>query len=246
MSKRRSLMSSKVHVKLNGEIMDSWAQIIANIHAGKHKELYAPGNYKKMDLGNDGVLNCVLIGFDKDYKPSGGTAPTSWFTKELTKVTTARPLHPFMSVQGEYGSKSQARGGLKSVLDGTIKPKMPEVVRNNLVTVRKSFYAQTWPNPSDSYPSYWYQKYSNSTELFVPNQTEMTNGYLSAMGSSAKIKCVAGETSPSEWPLRDNGYSRDVGASYTTEWHWKVDTSGAVNKNNNNYTYYHIPIGFCL
>lgn len=59
-------MASRPHVKKNGEILDSWEEIIANIHAGKHKEIYAPGNYKKMDLGNDGVLNFVLLGFDND------------------------------------------------------------------------------------------------------------------------------------------------------------------------------------
>ncbi len=245
-------MASRPHVKKNGEIVDSWEEIIENIHSGKHKEIYAPGNYKKMDLGDDGILNCVLLGFDKHTKSSGGKAPTSWLSKELTATTTAYAREPFATCSSHNGTHTALSNGIKARLDNVIKPKMPEVVRKNLVTITVYFNASGFHDPSNSYPSAYTGTFSAPTELFVPSQEELSRSgiFASLLGSNTlRVKCCAGSTTPAKWPTRDCGAQSSVNTS-GTRWNWEVSEAGAIKQcpgsSSMKYGIYHLPVGFCL
>ncbi len=78
------------------EITDSWDTIITNIDNGTYADKYKIGNYKPLDLGEDGVINMQIVAMDADELTSGGRAPITFVFMELTSTgsTNLLPLFP--------------------------------------------------------------------------------------------------------------------------------------------------------
>ncbi|MCD7918655.1 MAG: CotH kinase family protein [Clostridiales bacterium] len=86
----------------DAEIEDDWETILANIEAGT--ATYAVGNYKELDLGDEGTVTMQIVGKGKDTLADGtGTATYSWISKEL--LATSHRMNP--SLVTEYDYKEQ-------------------------------------------------------------------------------------------------------------------------------------------
>ena len=122
------------------EIEDDWDTIIANINDGSYADKYEIGNYKPLNLGEEGIVNMQLVAKEADTLSDGsGLATTTWISIELLK--TAKRMNP------AYDSSTNTGGGiggwetseLRSYLSTTIKPLIPENVRGSIKAVQKAY-----------------------------------------------------------------------------------------------------------
>lgn len=122
------------------EIEDDWDTIIANINDGSYADKYEIGNYKPLDLGEEGIVNMQLVAKKSDTLSDGsGLTSTTWISIELLK--TAKRMNP------AYDSSTHTGGGiggwetseLRSYLSTTIKPLIPENVRGSIKAVQKAY-----------------------------------------------------------------------------------------------------------
>lgn len=152
------------------EIEDDWDTIIANINDGSYADKYEIGNYKPLNLGEEGIVNMQLVAKEADTLSDGsGLAATTWISIELLK--TAKRMNP------AYDSSTNTGGGvggwetseLRSYLSTTIKPLIPENVRGSIKAVQKAYLAQ------DS--SLQQFEGECSDELWVPSVREVCYDY---------------------------------------------------------------------
>lgn len=124
------------------EIEDDWDTIIANINDGSYADKYEIGNYKPLNLGEEGIVNMQLVAKEADTLSDGsGLTATTWISIELLK--TAKRMNP------AYDSSTNTGGGvggwetseLRSYLSTTIKPLIPENVRGSIKAVQKAYLA---------------------------------------------------------------------------------------------------------
>lgn len=122
------------------EIEDDWDTIIANINDGSYADKYEIGNYKPLDLGEEGIVNMQLVAKESDTLSDGsGLTATTWISIELLK--TAKRMNT------AYDSSTHTGGGiggwetseLRSYLSTTIKPLIPENVRGSIKAVQKAY-----------------------------------------------------------------------------------------------------------
>ena len=78
------------------EITDPWDAILAACADGTYAGKYKIGNYKPLDLGDEGIIRMQIVARDKDALADGpGTAHFSWIGMELLK--TAKNMNPVHS-----------------------------------------------------------------------------------------------------------------------------------------------------
>ena len=124
------------------EIEDDWDTIIANINDGSYADKYEIGNYKPLDLGEEGIVNMQLVAKKSDTLSDGsGLTATTWISIELLK--TAKRMNPAYDSSTNTGG---CIGGwetseLRSYLSTTIKPLIPENVRGSIKAVQKAYLA---------------------------------------------------------------------------------------------------------
>lgn len=124
------------------EIADDWQTIIANVKNGTYREKYKLGNYKRLDLGKEGVFNMQIVAFDTDIKEDGSKAPISWLSMELMK--TNKRWNPRLAKDelGEYVANTGTLGGwesceLRQYYQTTLYGLIPQVVKAGITAVRK-------------------------------------------------------------------------------------------------------------
>ena len=130
--------NTDIQVKFFETINDSWEEIIANINNGTYADRYHIGDTKALDLGAEGIIKMQIVAFNADELAGGeGKAAITWISKQLLK--TPHRINPLSRrdaeetiVQGSWG-KSEMR----KYLNETIKPLIPETVRNAIKPVRK-------------------------------------------------------------------------------------------------------------
>ena len=119
-------------------ITDTWSQIIANVSNGTYSTKYHIGDTKKIDLGTEGEVIMTIVGIDTDdLADNSGKAPITWISKQLLK--TSHRMNP------SYSSGTEGTGSLggwektemRSYLKETVKPLIPETVRNAIKPVKK-------------------------------------------------------------------------------------------------------------
>ncbi len=195
------------------EITDDWETIRKNVANGIHTTKYKVGNYKSIDLGNEGVINMQIVALGKDTLADGsGTAPITWIGKELLKTTYERMNPKRSGTEGAYTEGTGAIGGwgkseMRTYLKNTIKPMIPDVTRKQIKTVSKTGYAfDTAGNSFQQQTSddVWIPSYR---EIFKSSDAETTGPMYSAVykDSASCIKHVSGNTSASYWWLRSAG-----------------------------------------
>ena len=115
-----------------GEILDSWEVIINNVNNGTYVTKYAVGNYKPLDLGNEGVVNMQIAAIDADDMTSGGKAHITWIAKELLATK-----HNMKNADTDANSwkDSEMRTYLQTDIWALINP----TVQNAIVAVDKTY-----------------------------------------------------------------------------------------------------------
>ena len=115
-----------------GEIRDSWDEIIAAIDDGTARQRYAVGAWKPLDLGEFGVINMQLAGFELDVRADGnGMAATTWIAIEL--LPEKHRMNPDSIGMADGWEKSE----LRAYLQDTVMNAIPTNVRTRLVSVTK-------------------------------------------------------------------------------------------------------------
>ena len=133
----------------------TWDDVIAATKNGKYKD-FEIGAMKELDLGTEGIVHMQIVGIDEDDLADGsGKAPLMYISKEL--LNTSHRMNPARTPSNApYNEGTGTIGGwekseMRTYLKETIKPLIPENVRNAIVDV---------------------VKYSN---IFVPAGTEVRN-----------------------------------------------------------------------
>lgn len=107
----------------------SWEAVFKSIDNGTYASVYKIGDLVPLDLGDEGLVNMQIVAFDADDLADGsGKAPIKWISKEL--------LAKECQMQTE-GYANWGNSKVRSYLQSTIKPLIPEIVRNRIVTVNK-------------------------------------------------------------------------------------------------------------
>ena len=216
------------------EITDTWEQILAAVADGTYSTKYKVGNYKPLDLGNEGTVNMQIAGFNKDTLADGsGTAAISWISKEL--LATSQRMNPARAGDsGNYTEGTGAIGGwekseLRSVLKGTIKPLIPESVRNAIKSVSKTQPAYGTNGKS----------FSQTTEddVWLPSRIEVFYGTYKALfpDDASTKKYRQDETRASWWWLRSGGATEEFDG---------VSGYGGISSNRAQYRNY-VVLCFC-
>lgn len=215
----------------------SWDNIFASIDDGTYATKYSVGQIMPLDLGTEGLVNMQIAAFDADDKADGsGKAPISWISKEL--LATSHRMNPELVTNddGTYQEGTGSIGGwekceMRTYLQNTIKPLIPENVRNNIVSIKKTQTAYDTACTS----------FTQTTEedVWIPSSEECINsGIYTGLyaGYTERIKNKVGSTSSHEWYLREVG---------TSKYLFKYIIKGG-NAGNSDATYsYGIALGFC-
>lgn len=218
-------------------ITDTWPQIIANIGNGTYSTRYQVGDTKKIDLGTEGKVIMTIAGIDTDdLADNSGKAPITWISKQLLKTS-----HRMNPAKQSGTSGTGTLGGweaceMRSYLINTIKPLIPETVRNAIKPVKK--YSRIY-NASGS----TINDVLTTEDVWIPSYKEVLGSGLETLGptysatfpdNTSRIKSKVG-TSVAWWWLRSAG---------TNRYFYYVNADGSDNITNAKVTG-GVALGFC-
>ena len=207
-----------------------WQAVFDSIDAGTYKTDYAIGDLVPLNLGSEGVVNMQIAGFDVDDLADGsGKAPISWISKELLKTQhIMNPKPTGDEGTGAYGGWEKCE--MRTYLKETIKPLIPDTVRNKIVSVIKTQTAYDTTQTS----------FSQTTEddVWLPTRSEMrTEGVYKAIfnDGAMRSKTIVETTSAIRWWNRD----ADNYAAFCC-----INADGVFSSNTASEKY-GIALGFC-
>ena len=188
------------------EITDSWTQILARCANGTALSIYHPGQFKAIDLGDNGTIEFQIIGKNLDELADGsGNAALTWFNRERT-LRFDRRMNPAQNGTtigtGGIGGMEHCEG--QTYLDETIFPLMPQELKNGIKMVKK------------------YTSYKDSSDTRVVN--ELTTHRL--WFASLREMCILGTDSETTGPQYifafpdDEGRKRKAYLSSDTTNYW--------------------------
>ena len=216
-------------------ITDSWETILANENYATD---YAIGDTKYLDLGTEGRHLMEIVGIDVDDRADGqGKAGLTWISKTL--LNTTHRMNP-ANDGGAIGTG--ANGGwlnceMRTYLKETIKPLIPEVVRNGIVEVTKVQSTITdgtmIKDGQTSTEDVWIP---SNHEVFSTTTTYESTGatYTKFVANSDRIKKTLSGAANSWW-LR---------SAYMHYSFLSVYSGGSSDNNNASYAY-RVALGFC-
>ena len=199
------------------EIADSWQDILDSIDDGTYTTKYRIGNYKPLDLGTEGVINMQIVAFNLDpLANDNGYAPVTFVALHLLNTDRQINSNGSTFAQGFDGSWNSC--DLRSYLKDTIKPMIPQAVRNRIVDVTK------YQKIADVNQGYAGVSGSSVDDVWIPAHGEVsttTGNYESQAvkyvdcfkGLDKSIRKKQGSDSASAWWLRtycQGGYSNNV------------------------------------
>lgn len=150
----------------DGEIADTWDQILMSIDDGTARQRYAVGAWKLLDLGEFGTIRMQLAGFELDERVDGqGKAATTWIALDLleTKVRF-NPNHS----EGQIGTGTVGGWGsseLRRWLGEQVEPVIPGGLRERLLTVIKTQSAYTAEGDGETQ--------TTADALWIPSRAEV-------------------------------------------------------------------------
>lgn len=214
-----------------GEILDSWEVAVQKIANGTAP--YVVGNFKPLDLGTEGIVNMQIVASGANASPlaaGGGNASYDFVAKEL--LTTKHAMNSNGSNTGGWENSE-----MRSYLKNTIKPLIPQAVRNAIKEVTKTSYRYDTSNANaTTTDDVWIPSYR---EIFGGTDHESQGPIYSDIYTDAtsRIKSVVGG-SASDWWLR-SAYSHS--SSY---FRYVTANGGALN--DGAYYSYGVALGFSL
>lgn len=224
-------------------ITDTWDQILASISNGTYQSKYQVGDMKKLNLGSEGTVSMKIVAMDTDDLASGnGKAAITWISEQL--LNTKHQMNPARAgEEGNYTEGTGAIGGwdksdMRTYLNNTVKPLIPQAVRNGIKEVTKYSKnyntAGTAVNNVTTTDDVWIPSYR---EIFGGTSQETSGPVYSGVFTDAnsRKKSQLGATSASVWWLR---------SAFSSYNFYNVYTSGNSNYSNAD-TSCGVALGFC-
>ena len=149
-------------MKLRNEIKDTWAEIKEHEADGSFLQRYGIGDYKVIDLGENGIIRFAIRAFGVDSRPDGTKALISWVAADLTKKRY-RMHHDWFGQWGECD--------LRATLSGEVLDSFSEDVRAAIVPVIKKQIAYK--------PDWTCFTERTLDDLWIPSFSEMFEGVYS-------------------------------------------------------------------
>lgn len=127
---------------------NTWEGVFASIDKGTYATDYSIGDTIPLDLGSEGIINMQIAAFDTDNLADGsGKAPITWISKEL--LTTKHRVNQLLKqttgdngeityTEGTGGIGGWEKSELRAYINDSIKPMIPDVVRNGIKKVTKN------------------------------------------------------------------------------------------------------------
>lgn len=223
----------------------TWDEVIAATKTDKYKE-FEIGAMKELDLGTEGVVHMQIVGIDADDLADGsGYAPLTFISKEL--LATNHRMNPARTPSSApYNEGTGAIGGwekceMRTYLKETIKPLIPQNVRNGIKEVTK--YSNIY---NTSGKKVWNSVTTDDVwipsgrEVNLTNANETSGPVYSSLfpDNTSRIKTKTGATSASNWWLR-SAYIGNSGYFNTVHISGSSTTFSASQS-------YGVTLGFCL
>lgn len=219
------------------EITDDWDTIRRNVAANIHHDKYSVGNYKSLDLGDEGTVTMQIVAMNADETEDGSKAPITWVARELLK--TSHRMNAALSgdatsgyVEGTGTIGGWEKSEMRTYLNDTVKPLIPEAVRSRIATVTKTQPAYDTTGASVTQ--------TTLDDVWIPSGDELngsTGLYHEAFPDNAsRVKRKPGSASAEYWWLRSAVNSNIFEYIYST------GTKG----NDFAGRSYNVALGFCL
>lgn len=217
-------------------ISDTWAEIIAN---SDYATDYVIGDTKMLDLGAKGQIYMELVALDTDDKAdNSGKARMTWISKPIIETHAMNATSKTSGSDSGYTAGGWENTDMRAYLKDTIKPLIPEAVRNAIVNVTKV---------SSIYTGGALVKDGQTTtdDVWIPSVHEIFNNtnyettgpvYSSKFNSNAnRIKKNAAGSADSWW-LRSASGANNFGC---------VNNNGSESGSNASGAY-GLVLGFCI
>jgi hypothetical protein len=176
-----------------------WDAVFASIAAGTYATDYSIGDTIQLNLGNYGVVDMQIVGFDVDELSSGGDyASISWASKNLPNVT--HRMHSSTSAHNGWASCE-----MRTWLSSTFFNAIPSDVRSHIVEVKK--YSRCYDSSStlisnnETSDKVWLL---SDREIALGSYQESKGPSYSSIytGNAARIKKRAGTETNKRWWTR--------------------------------------------
>lgn len=190
----------------------SWKRVLKSIEAGTYATDYAIGECVQIYLGDEGVVNAQIAGFDVDLLADGsGYAAITWITKEL--LTTSQRINPSLvtNEDGTYKNGTGSIGGweyseMRSYLKDTVKQLLPKNIANAIVTVQKN--QLSYDTAGESYTQ------TTDDDVWIPSYDEVVGSgstyyALFENKNTNLIKYKPESSSADIWWLRSAGNNKE-------------------------------------
>ena len=212
------------YVQAHKHPTDTLDDVIAASSDGTYATKYKVGDLFDLDLGTEGNVMAQIAAFDAHDKADGnGKAHVSLVA--VHGCNTKHNMNDTNTTEGGWEVSS-----MRSYIGNTIKPLVPEAVRNALVPVTLT---------QDSYTSGSKVTQTTTDDLFILSKPELeTGGVYNALlgGNAARKKSTANSSSASGWWLRsayNSGY-----------FHCVINYGGLSNSGASSS--YQVVLGFCI
>lgn len=219
------------------EITDDWETIRKNVAAGIHQKTYSVGNYKSLDLGDEGTVTMQIVAMDADETEDGGKVPITWVARELLKTSRVMNSRNSNNAEGTGSIGGWEKTALRRYLNNTIKPLIPEVTCKQIKPVKKE--SRGYDTSGNTFQN------NTADEIWIPSYREIFNssgfeltGPMYSMiykDNASRVKMKADETSATIWWLR---------SASGTDLFNRVSTGG-VNGGYYPSSSYGVALGFC-
>ena len=217
-------------------ISDSWADIVTNANYATD---YKVGDTKLLDLGSKGQVYMELVAMDTDVKADGsGNARMTWLSKSIIEKRDMNVSSKTSGSDTGFTAGGWENTDMRAYLKSTIKPLIPEVVRNAVVEVTKI---------SSAYTGGALVKDGQTTtdDVWIPSAHEIFNNtYYETTGAvySAKFNSDANRI---KYNASGSAYGWWLRSAHSTSNFRYVNSSG-YEANNGASVVFGIVLGFCI
>ncbi|MBR0411100.1 MAG: hypothetical protein IJI25_08885 [Eubacterium sp.] len=193
-------------MKIGKEIKETWTELKNMIADGSFS--YQPGDFKMVDLGEDGIIRMRLAGSEVDRDKDGFVIPTTWIAGDLT----AKRHRMHNDWFGEY-SKSDLRKWLNEVLFERLPDDLKEIIVPALK--RQVAYDPEWNCYTDEV----------ADRLWIPSFAELFEGGYPDLFSDNESRAMG----QFYWCRSANSFNSFFGVYSTgTNYYTTANTSSAL------------------
>lgn len=221
----------------------TWEAVFISIANGTYASVYKIGDTVPLDLGSEGVVNMEIVAIDADDKADGsGKAPITWISKEL--LATSHRMNPTVVINAD-GTYQEGTGGIggweksemRTYLQDTIKPLIPETVRSSIVPVTK--YTKNIDSAGNIV-----NDVTSTEDVWLPSVREIGGGY--SYGDKNEHKGVTYSTAFPTKTSRIKGTPMDWWTRTASEYYgfYYYDTGGDFYNTEVKYSK-GVALGFC-